>query len=75
MIVEYFSMEKIFEKFYKFDIVYNLLSIEKYNKLKNYKNKKVKEINKKICNNNSIRKNNNKELNNTKNKKDGFDIK
>lgn len=74
MIIEYFSMEKIFEKFYKFDIVYNLLSIEKYNKLKNYKNKKAKEINKNICNK-SIRKNNNKEINNTKNKKDGFDIK
>ena len=78
LIVENFSKEKIFEKFYKFDIVYTLLSNEKNNKMKIYKNKRWKEINKfiyDVYNNSDITKNNNYIENNKKNKEEDLGIK
>ena len=77
IIVENFSMEKIFAKFYKFDLVYALLSHEKNNTLKNYKNKRLKEINRLIYDiyNTNINKNKNNIEINTKNKKEELVIK
>ena len=62
------SIEKIFEKFYKIEIMYSLLAGEKINKIKR---KKLKEMNKRIyeiSNNAEEIKNSNL---NSKNEKDG----